>query len=440
MNKSALITGITGQDGAYLAKLLLEKGYQVHGLVARRGSDMRWRLREEGVESAVNYIEGDLMDLSSLARAMETSKADEVYNLGAQSFVGTSWQQPVLTAQVSGVGAINVLEAVRIVNPAAHFYQASTSEMFGLIQAEMQDETTPFYPRSPYGVAKLMAHWATVNYRESFGLHASSGILFNHESPLRGVEFVTRKVTHAAASIKLGLQKELRLGNIDAKRDWGFAGDYVEAMWLMLQQPKADDYVVATGITTTVRDMCKIAFNHLGLSYEDHVVIDQKFFRPAEVDVLLGNPAKAKAKLSWAPKTSLEQLITMMVDADMRRLQAHAACESQSSPCAPPPARPAGRSVCTMRWWRPFAGVGTRRRKYPSSPMNRRSSRSSAITLPATTSTCRRSTWWCRPRRLLGWCGTRATSATWCTPSAYSTTCSTACSRRPGRSTGRSGI
>jgi len=324
MNKSALITGITGQDGAYLAKLLLEKGYQVHGFVARRGSDMRWRLREEGVESAVNYVEGDLMDLSSLVRAMETSKADEVYNLGAQSFVGTSWQQPVLTAQVSGVGAINVLEAVRIVNPAAHFYQASTSEMFGLIQAEMQDETTPFYPRSPYGVAKLMAHWATVNYRESFGLHASSGILFNHESPLRGVEFVTRKVTHAAASIKLGLQKELRLGNIDAKRDWGFAGDYVEAMWLMLQQPKADDYVVATGVTTTVRDMCKIAFGHLGLGYEDHVVIDQKFFRPAEVDVLLGNPAKAKAKLGWAPKTSLEQLITMMVDADMRRLQGHA--------------------------------------------------------------------------------------------------------------------
>ena len=325
MNKSALITGITGQDGAYLTKLLLEKGYKVHGFVARRGSDMRWRLREEGVESAVHYIEGDLLDLSSLARAMETSKADEVYNLGAQSFVGTSWQQPVLTAQVSGVGAINVLEAVRIVNPAAHFYQASTSEMFGLIQAEKQDETTPFYPRSPYGVAKLMAHWATVNYRESFGLHASSGILFNHESPLRGVEFVTRKVTHAAASIKLGLQKELRLGNIDAKRDWGFAGDYVEAMWLMLQQPQADDYVVATGVTTTVRDMCKIAFGHLGLSYEDHVVIDQKFFRPAEVDVLLGNPAKAKAKLGWTPKTSLEQLVTMMVDADMRRLQAHVA-------------------------------------------------------------------------------------------------------------------
>lgn len=325
MNKSALVTGITGQDGAYLAKLLLEKGYQVHGLVARRGSDMRWRLREEGVESAVNYIEGDLMDLSSLARAMEVSKADEVYNLAAQSFVGTSWQQPVLTAQVSGVGAINVLEAVRIVNPDAHFYQASTSEMFGLIQAEMQDEKTPFYPRSPYGVAKLMAHWATVNYRESFGLHASSGILFNHESPLRGVEFVTRKVTHAAASIKLGLQKELRLGNIDAKRDWGFAGDYVEAMWLMLQQSEPDDFVVATGITTTVRDMCKIAFGHLEMNYEDHVVIDEAFFRPAEVDVLLGNPAKAKAKLGWVPKTSLQQLITMMVDADMRRLQAHAA-------------------------------------------------------------------------------------------------------------------
>jgi len=322
MNKSALITGITGQDGAYLAKLLLSKGYQVFGLVARRGSDMRWRLREVGVESDVQYIEGDLLDLSSLARALESSKADEVYNLAAQSFVGTSWQQPVLTAQVSGVGAVNVLEAVRIVNPKAHFYQASTSEMFGLIQAAKQDESTPFYPRSPYGVAKLMGHWATVNYRESFGLHASSGILFNHESPLRGIEFVTRKVTHAAASIKLGKQKELRLGNIDAQRDWGFAGDYVEAMWLMLQQAQADDYVVATGTTTTVRDMCKIAFDHLGMNYEDHVVIDPQFFRPAEVDILLGNPAKAKAKLGWEPKTSLQQLITMMVDEDMRRLGA----------------------------------------------------------------------------------------------------------------------
>jgi GDPmannose 4,6-dehydratase len=320
MSKSALITGITGQDGAYLAKLLLGKGYQVFGLVARRGSDMRWRLREVGVESDVTYIEGDLLDLSSLARALEVSKADEVYNLAAQSFVGTSWQQPVLTAQVSGVGAINVLEAIRIVSPKSHFYQASTSEMFGLIQADRQDETTPFYPRSPYGVAKLMAHWATVNYRESYGLHASSGILFNHESPLRGIEFVTRKVSHAAASIKRGLQKELRLGNIDAKRDWGFAGDYVEAMWLMMQQAEADDYVVATGVTTTVREMCQIAFRHLGMNYEDHVVIDPRFFRPAEVDVLLGNPAKAKAKLGWVPKTSLEQLITMMVDEDMRRI------------------------------------------------------------------------------------------------------------------------
>lgn len=318
--KSALITGITGQDGAYLAQLLLEKGYEVYGVLARRSTDTLWRLRELGIESDVRLIDGDLTDLSSMIRAMETSKAGEVYNLGAQSFVGTSWQQPLLTAQVDGVGALCVLESVRIVNRDAHFYQASTSEMFGLIQAEMQDERTPFYPRSPYGVAKLMAHWATVNYRESFGMHASSGILFNHESPLRGIEFVTRKVTDAVARIKLGQQKELRLGNIDAKRDWGFAGDYVEAMWLMTQQPQGDDYVVATGVTTTVRDMCEIAFGHVGLRTQDHLVIDPKFFRPAEVDVLLGNPAKAMAKLGWKPKTSLENLITMMVDADLRRL------------------------------------------------------------------------------------------------------------------------
>lgn len=319
-SRSALITGITGQDGAYLSQLLLAKGYEVHGLMARRSSDTLWRLRELGIEGQVRLIDGDLTDLSSLIRAISASKADEVYNLGAQSFVGTSWQQPLLTAQVDGVGALNVLEAIRIANPEARFYQASTSEMFGLIQADMQDETTPFYPRSPYGVAKLMAHWATVNYRESFKLHASSGILFNHESPLRGIEFVTRKVTHAAASIKRGLQGELRLGNIDAKRDWGFAGDYVEAMWLMTQQREADDYVVATGVTTTVRDMCEIAFRHLGMNYNDHVVIDPKFFRPAEVDLLLGNPAKAMKRLGWKPKTTLEQLITMMVDADMRRL------------------------------------------------------------------------------------------------------------------------
>ena len=319
-HKNALITGITGQDGAYLAKLLLDKGYQVFGLHARRSTDTLWRLRHLGIEGEVNLIDGDLTDLSALIRGMEKSAADEVYNLGAQSFVGTSWDQPVLTANVTGVGALNVLEAVRIVNSKARFYQASTSEMFGLIQESMQSETTPFYPRSPYGVAKLYAHWMTVNYRESFGLHASSGILFNHESPLRGIEFVTRKVTDAVARIKQGKQKELRLGNIDAKRDWGFAGDYVEAMWLMLQQDTPDDYVIATGLTTTVRDMCRIAFNHVGLKHEDHVVIDPKFYRPAEVEVLLGNPAKAKAKLGWVAKTNLETLITMMVDADMARV------------------------------------------------------------------------------------------------------------------------
>jgi len=319
-HKNALITGITGQDGAYLAKLLLDKGYRVFGLHARRSTDTLWRLRYLGIESEVNLIDGDLTDLSAVIRAMEKSAAEEVYNLGAQSFVGSSWDQPVLTANVTGVGALNVLEAVRIVNPKARFYQASTSEMFGLIQESMQSETTPFYPRSPYGVAKLYAHWMTVNYRESFGLHASSGILFNHESPLRGIEFVTRKVTDAVSRIKQGKQKELRLGNIDAKRDWGFAGDYVEAMWLMLQQDTPDDYVVATGLTTTVRDMCRIAFNHVGLKHEDHVVIDPKFYRPAEVEVLLGNPAKAKAKLGWVAQTNLETLITMMVDADMVRV------------------------------------------------------------------------------------------------------------------------
>ena len=319
-NKNVLITGVTGQDGAYLAKLLLDKGYRVFGLHARRSTDTLWRLRHLGIESEVNLIDGDLTDLSAVIRGMEKSAAEEVYNLGAQSFVGSSWDQAVLTANVTGVGALNVLEAVRIVNPKARFYQASTSEMFGLIQEPMQSETTPFYPRSPYGVAKLYAHWMTVNYRESFGLHASSGILFNHESPLRGIEFVTRKVTDAVSRIKQGKQKELRLGNIDAKRDWGFAGDYVEAMWLMLQQDTPDDYVVATGLTTTVRDMCRIAFNHVGLKHEEHVVIDPKFYRPAEVEVLLGNPAKAKAKLGWVAQTNLETLITMMVDADMLRV------------------------------------------------------------------------------------------------------------------------
>ena len=320
MSKSALVTGIMGQDGAYLAQLLLKKGYKVYGFVARRSTQSDWRLKYLGIENDVELIEGDLTDLASLVRAMNVVKPSEVFNLGAQSFVGTSWQQPLLTAQSTGVGVTNVLEAIRLTDCGAKFYQASTSEMFGKIQEPMQSETTPFYPRSPYGVAKLYGHWMTVNYRESFDMFACSGILFNHESPLRGIEFVTRKVTDAVARIKLGMQSELRLGNIDAKRDWGFAGDYVEAMWLMLQQEKPDDYVVATGQTTTVRDMCNIAFKHVGLEYNEYVKIDPKFYRPAEVEVLLGNPAKAKKVLGWEPKTSLEQLIHMMVDADMVRV------------------------------------------------------------------------------------------------------------------------
>jgi len=315
-----LITGVTGQDGSYLAKLLLDKGYEVHGLFARRTADTRERLRYLCIDGDVRLIEGDLTDLSSLIRAIEQSRAEELYNLAAQSFVATSWQQPLLTAQVTGLGAANVLEAVRIVNRAIRFYQASSSEMFGKVQQPIQDETTPFYPRSPYAAAKLYAHWLTVNYRESFGLHASCGILFNHESPLRGLEFVTRKVTYAVARIKHGRQRDLRLGNLDARRDWGFAGDYVEAMWLMLQQPQAEDYVVATGRNASVREMCDIAFRYVGLRYEDHVIVDPALYRPAEVDVLLGNSAKAKTRLGWEPRTDLEALIAMMVDADLERV------------------------------------------------------------------------------------------------------------------------
>ncbi|MEZ0310022.1 MAG: GDP-mannose 4,6-dehydratase [Ramlibacter sp.] len=319
--KTALITGITGQDGAYLARLLVDKGYAVHGLVARRSTDTLWRLRYLDVLDEVRLHDGDVTDLSSMIRIVEQSKAGEIYNLAAQSFVGTSWSQPLLTGAVTGLGAVNLLEAMRIANPQARFYQASTSEMFGQIREPVQSETTPFYPRSPYGCAKLYAHWMTINHRESFGLHASSGILFNHESPLRGIEFVTRKVTDAAARIKQGKQKQLKLGNIDAKRDWGFAGDFVQAMWLMLQQPAGDDFVVATGRTVTVRDMCRIAFEHVGLNYEDHVVIDPALFRPAEVEILLGNPAKAREKLGWTATTGLEALMAMMVDADMRRVE-----------------------------------------------------------------------------------------------------------------------
>lgn len=279
------------------------------------------RLRWLGIENDVELIDGDLTDLSGLLRSVKEIRPDEIYNLGAQSFVKSSWQQPILTGQVTGLAVTNILEAMRIEAPEARLYQASSSEMYGLIQEDMQSETTPFYPRSPYAVAKLYGHWITVNYRESFGLHASSGILFNHESPLRGIEFVTRKVTDGVARIKLGLSSELRLGNIDAKRDWGHAKDYVRAMWLMLQQETPDDYVVATGVTTTVRDMCLIAFDHVGLEIDKHLVIDPALFRPAEVDVLLGNPAKAKAKLGWEPEISLEKLIREMVDADMERLK-----------------------------------------------------------------------------------------------------------------------
>ena len=323
MTKRALVTGITGQDGAYLSQLLLGEGYEVHGVIRRsshRGVEDH-RLRWLGVADKVRLHDGDLSDLSSLLRIVQDTRPDEIYNLAAQSFVTSSWRQPVLTANVTAVGVTNMLEAMRIVAPQARFYQASSSEMYGLIQEPMQRETTPFYPRSPYAVAKLYGHWITVNYRESFGLHASSGILFNHESPLRGIEFVTRKVTSTVARIKLGLSSELRLGNIDAKRDWGHAKDYVRAMWLMLQQEKPDDYVVATGVTTTVRDMCRIAFDHAGLDMAKHVVIDPAFYRPAEVDVLLGDASKARAKLGWAPKISLDALITEMLDADLERLR-----------------------------------------------------------------------------------------------------------------------
>lgn len=320
--KSALITGITGQDGAYLAKFLLEKGYKVYGLLARRATATTWRLTELNILERIELLEGDLTDVTSIIRAIEIAEPDEFYNLGAQSFVGTSWKQPQLTAQSTGMGALNCLEAIRIINPKIKFYQASTSEMFGgMPEYPIQSETTPFHPRSPYGVAKLFAHWMTINYRESYDIFGCCGILFNHESPLRGIEFVTRKVTDAVARIKLGVQNDLHLGNIDAKRDWGFAGDYVEAMWLMLQQDKADTYVVATGKTTTVRDMCKIAFEHVGLDYEKYVVIDPAFYRPAEVDLLLGNPQKAREKLGWEAKTSLKELINMMVDADICRVK-----------------------------------------------------------------------------------------------------------------------
>lgn len=313
--KNAIITGITGQDGSYLAELLVEKGYKVYGL-KRRTSDLNYG-NSAHLKNDIEFIYADMADLPSLITAVKKAQPDEVYNLAAQSFVQTSWEQPILTAEVDGLGVTNLLEALKMEKKDAHFYQASTSEMFGKVQAIPQSETTPFYPRSPYGVAKLYGHWITINYRESYDMYACSGILFNHESPRRGLEFVTRKVTMAVAKIKHGLQNEVFLGNLDSKRDWGFAGDYVKAMWLMLQQETPDDYVIATGETHTIREMCDIAFKYAGLNYEDFVKIDPRFFRPAEVDILLGDPTKAKKALGWKLDVSFKQLIEMMVQSDL---------------------------------------------------------------------------------------------------------------------------
>ena len=319
MKKKALITGITGQDGSYLSELLLEKGYEVYGMV-RRASVERFE-RIAHIQDRINLVQGDLTDQSSLDEAVKTIQPDEVYNLAAQSFVPTSWNQPTLTGEVTGIGTTRLLESVRKIKPDAKFYQASSSEMFGKVREVPQTELTPFHPRSPYGVAKVYGHFITVNYRESYNIFACSGILFNHESPRRGLEFVTRKITSHVAKIKLGLINELRLGNCDAKRDWGFAGDYVEAMWLMLQQSEPDDFVVAMGETHSVQEFVELAFGHAGLDWKKYVVIDPKFMRPAEVDLLVGSPEKAKTKLGWKPKVSFPELVRMMVDADMKGLQ-----------------------------------------------------------------------------------------------------------------------
>ncbi|KMM36737.1 GDP-mannose 4,6-dehydratase [Guptibacillus hwajinpoensis] len=321
--KKALITGITGQDGSYLAEFLLSKGYEVYGM-RRRTSTPNFQ-NVELIKDQIQWISGDLTDLPSMIEAVREADPDEVYNLAAQSYVAASWPQPSLTTQVTALGVNNILEAVRIVKPNARFYQASSSEMFGKVLETPQRETTPFYPRSPYGVSKVYGHWITVNYRESFNMYACSGILFNHESPRRGHEFVTRKVTDAVARIKLGLQSELRMGNLDAKRDWGFAGDYVKAMWLMLQQDTPDDYVISTGEMHTVRELVDIAFSQVDLDYQDYVVLDPKFVRPAEVDLLLGDCTKAKQQLGWETEVSFEQLVKMMVEEDLRRVQAEIA-------------------------------------------------------------------------------------------------------------------
>lgn len=313
--KRALITGITGQDGSYLAEYLLELGYDVIGMIRRSSTVNFERIRH--IQDDVTFATADLLDEVSLINMLREHRPSEVYNLAAQSFVQTSFSQPVFTGEVTGLGVTRMLDAIRVVDPGIRFYQASSSEMFGKVQAVPQSESTPFYPRSPYGVAKLYGHWITVNYRESYDMYACSGILFNHESPRRGLEFVTRKITNGVARIKLGIDKELRLGNLDAKRDWGFAKDYVRAMYLMLQQAKPDDYVVSTGETYSVRRFCEIAFGHVGLDYSTHVVIDERFYRPAEVDLLVGDPSKAKQQLGWSREVTFEQLVTMMVDADM---------------------------------------------------------------------------------------------------------------------------
>ncbi|GLI06385.1 GDP-mannose 4,6-dehydratase [Paenibacillus tyrfis] len=317
--KRALITGITGQDGSYLAELLLDKGYKVYGLRRRTSTPNFENIAH--IRNEIEWVSGDLTDLASLILAVRESQPEEVYNLAAQSFVETSWPQPLLTGQITALGVTNMLEAVRLASPDARFYQASSSEMFGKVVETPQKETTPFYPRSPYGVSKVYGHWITVNYRESFDMFACSGILFNHESPRRGIEFVTRKVTDGVARIKLGLQSELRMGNLDAKRDWGFAGDYVKAMWLMLQQEQPDDYVISTNEMHTVRELLEIAFSYVDLNYEDHVAIDPKFFRPAEVDLLLGDCTKAKSQLGWQQEVSFRDMIHMMVNADMARVE-----------------------------------------------------------------------------------------------------------------------
>jgi GDPmannose 4,6-dehydratase len=319
MSKTALITGITGQDGSYLAEHLLEKGYRVVGMTRRTSTDVHERIQH--IVDDIEFVSGDLLDQTSMTAIVERVQPDEIYNLAAQSFVPTSWDQPVLTGEFTGLGVTRILEAVRHTNPKTRFYQASSSEMFGKVQAVPQNEDTPFYPRSPYGVAKLYGHWITVNYRESYDIFACSGILFNHEGPRRGREFVTRKITDGVARIKLGVANELRLGNLAARRDWGFAGDYVRAMWLMLQQDAPDDYVIATGQTHSVEEFVRIAFGVAGLDWEQHVVVDPTYFRPAEVDLLIGDPTKAYRKLGWEPEVSFERLVEMMVEADIARLQ-----------------------------------------------------------------------------------------------------------------------